>query len=324
MPTAELLKSTAEIFSDYRAGEIPKPNAAHVERWLQQFDAIVRDPLLKEINHNLKKTYLSRKTVEGFLSELVDNAKFVGSDAKTFWKGTMILQIQRHGGSQKELVKIFEGFLKSKVGLTLDDCGKGKSETFVYIDDGIFTGMTIIQDLKEWIKIAPPTATVHIVVVALHNGGQYYAETQLAPAVKASGKKITFKWWRVAEIEDRRAYVENSDVLRPKVVPAEAAAYAAALKFPPVLRHGNGLGGIGVFASADGRNLVEQQLLIKGIQIREQSPLLGKFMRPLGNMVLDTLGFGSMFVTFRNCPNNAPLALWAGNPWYPLFPRKTN
>jgi hypothetical protein len=41
-------------------------------------------------------------------------------------------------------------------------------------------------------------------------------------------------------------------------------------------------------------------------------------------MVLETLGFGSLIVTFRNCPNNTPLALWAGDPWYPLFPRITN
>ena len=37
------------------------------------------------------------------------------------------------------------------------------------------------------------------------------------------------------------------------------------------------------------------------------------------------LGFGAMTVTFRNCPNTAPLALWmeAGG-WTPLFKRKLN
>ena len=39
---------------------------------------------------------------------------------------------------------------------------------------------------------------------------------------------------------------------------------------------------------------------------------------------LETLGFGSLIVTYRNCPNNAPLALWVDAPWYPLFPRTTN
>ena len=60
------------------------------------------------------------------------------------------------------------------------------------------------------------------------------------------------------------------------------------------------------------------------MRIREMCPHLNQYQRPLGNMVLDTLGFGSMIVTFRNCPNNAPLALWTGDPWYPLFQRTTN
>jgi hypothetical protein len=51
---------------------------------------------------------------------------------------------------------------------------------------------------------------------------------------------------------------------------------------------------------------------------------LGNSERPLGHMTLVTLGFGSLIVTYRNCPNNAPLALWVDHPWYPLFPRTTN
>jgi hypothetical protein len=44
----------------------------------------------------------------------------------------------------------------------------------------------------------------------------------------------------------------------------------------------------------------------------------------LGFTGLRTLGFGSVIVTFRNCPNTCPLPFWAGDPWYPLFPRSTN
>lgn len=67
-----------------------------------------------------------------------------------------------------------------------------------------------------------------------------------------------------------------------------------------------------------------KSLLDDGVKIRGMCPHLNKYQRPLGNMILETLGFGSTIVTFRNCPNNAPLAFWAGDPWYPLFPRKTN
>ncbi len=79
-----------------------------------------------------------------------------------------------------------------------------------------------------------------------------------------------------------------------------------------------------IFSSDEGRELLEQQFLAKGAYIRTVCPLLNKYQRPLGNMLLETLGFGSTIVTFRNCPNNAPLVFWAGDPWYPLFQRKTN
>ena len=52
--------------------------------------------------------------------------------------------------------------------------------------------------------------------------------------------------------------------------------------------------------------------------------MLPEAIRPLGFSLMKTLGFGSPVVSFNNCPNTAPLALWAGDPWYPLFPRRAN
>ena len=92
----------------------------------------------------------------------------------------------------------------------------------------------------------------------------------------------------------------------------------------PHLRTAGQVGGNGIFASDAGRQLLEQEFLKAGVRIREMCPNLGETQRPLGHMTLETLGFGSLIVTFRNCPNNAPLALWAGDPWHPLFARTTN
>ena len=103
--------------------------------------------------------------------------------------------------------------------------------------------------------------------------------------------------------------------------------YARALSdagFPPILRKPGSVGRAKLYSGEEGRNVLEQQFLIKGTEIRKQSPRLNDYQRPLGNMVLKTLGFGALSVTFRNCANNCPLALWAGDPWHPLFPRKTN
>jgi hypothetical protein len=115
-------------------------------------------------------------------------------------------------------------------------------------------------------------------------------------------------------------------VLRPTKIPDDQPTkdYVATLKFPPVLRPPGSVGGLKIFSSDANRELMEQQMLLKGVYIRTVSPHLKDYARPLGNMVLSTLGFGSTIVTFRNCPNNVPLAFWAGDPWYPLFPRKIN
>ena len=101
-------------------------------------------------------------------------------------------------------------------------------------------------------------------------------------------------------------------------------AYTNDREYQPRLRTPGQVGTLGFFSSDAGRQVLEQEFLKAGVRIREGNRNLGEFQRPLGNMMLDTIGFGSLIVTFRNCPNNAPLALWAGNPWYPLFRRTSN
>ena len=144
--------------------------------------------------------------------------------------------------------------------------------------------------------------------------------------LRQAKKDVKLNWWRCIEVEDRKDHVNTSDVLRPRNLGDDplVAKYAATLKYPPSLRTQDSIGEHKFFSCEQGRGIFEQEMLKTGAMIRNMCPLLGKYQRPLGNMVLETLGFGSTIVTFRNCPNNAPLALWAGNPWYPLFERKTN
>lgn len=323
---AELLQTTVSIIADYREGEIPRPDSAHVERWLTQFDENLRVALLTEMNHVLKQTYISKAGVENFLAGLVTSKNLTGEKPQEFWKNVKFLDIQTRGRSQSEFLKLFAIPLKQNMGLDLAQCG-AQPTCYVYLDDGIFTGMTLIQSLTNWLRAdAPQNAVIHVIFIAGHVYGKYYAETKLQEAAKAAGKAITFHWWALLGLEDRKINIDNSDVLRPVVIPEDARtqAYAKSLKYEPVLRKPGGLGERKFFSSEEGRNLLEQQFLMKGTYIREVSPRLPKYARPLGNMVLETLGFGSTFVTYRNCPNNAPLALWCGDPWHPLFPRKTN
>lgn len=101
-----MLDDLAATIADYRESEIPKPNGAHVKKWLAQFDVAVQEPLLSEMSHILKQTYVPKALVENFLANLVTNGDLVGSDPKTFWKDAKFLDLQKRGNSQRELMKM--------------------------------------------------------------------------------------------------------------------------------------------------------------------------------------------------------------------------
>jgi len=320
----KLLKSIAHTIADYREGEVPPPTPEHVDRWVKQFDNAVQVPMLRELDHVLKNTYFSKDNVKGFLASLVKNSKLAGDDPCSFWHGVDFLKIQGGGNSQREMLAMFDSILEESCGFTTDVCGETPTG-YLYLDDAIFTGNRVRTDLGSWIGAqAPATAKVLIVTIALHQGGQYFAGIKIKESAKAAEKKIDVSWWRCIEIEDRRSFINSSDVLRPTSIPPEATEYAANLEYAPVLRKPGNVGTNKIFSSEEGRHLLEQELLKKGVEIRSMCQNLNVYQRPLGNMVLQTLGFGSLLVTFRNCPNNCPLAFWVGDPWYPLFPRSSN
>ncbi|SFA95124.1 hypothetical protein SAMN03159496_01129 [Rhizobium sp. NFR07] len=323
----ELLDAVVAQIADYREGEIPAMNATHVDRWVKQFPGDTQDPLLAELAHVFSKTYFTRKNVKQFLNAIVAHEKLTDGDPAAFWKNAGILNIQTAGNSQRDMLAVLDKALQKTCGMGLAQCGNAPVSSYVYIDDALFSGGRIKHDIIKWIReAAPQKAKLHIITIAYHRLGQWRTETDIKDAIKEEGKSIELSWWRVLEIEDRKKYIDNSDVLRPTAVPADhaTAQYVAGLKLDPVFRAPGQLGALGFFSSDAGRSLLEQQFLVSGVRVRALCPHLNTYMRPLGNSMMGTTGFGSMIVTYRNCPNNAPLVLWAGDPWYPLFPRKTN
>jgi hypothetical protein len=314
---------------DYRKGEIEPPDAAHVNRWIVQFDSKVHDPILKEVQHVLERTYLTRRNVEEFLRGISNHAELTEGKPGKFWSETSVLKIQRNGSSQKEMLQLLSEIIRNEHQVDID-ASPQDGNVAVYLDDIVFSGGHVRSDLVEWVtNTAPKTVTINIIVLAYHSGGQWFANQKIQEAANKVGKEVKMQWWRIHELEDRRAYINQSDVLRPVKIPDHDLTQAYAKKlmdkgYPPALRTPGNTGNAKFFSSEEGRDLLEQQFLMKGTEIREQAPFLNEYQRPLGNMVLNTLGFGSMIVTFRNCANNCPLALWAGDPWNPLCPRRTN
>lgn len=354
---SRLLESIATIIGDYRADEIDPLTPEHVEKWVKQFDKAVQEPMLAELDHVLDRTYLSRKAVERFLTIVVKKKELAGADPRSFWKHVRFLDIQERGNSQKEMLGMFDTILQKKTGLKLQECGHDPL-TFLYLDDAIFSGNHVLKDLSRWIESeAPKKADVHIVVMAIHSGGRLWSRFKLEKKAHDVGKSVEFTWWPSLTLpkfrpcindganlyyairlyrpsftlEEFRPYINASEVLSPSRLPKDkrTRAYRKMLEGPPepqppILRESGKMGNNRVFSSEERRDLLEQQFLRAGLRIREKLPGLPETYRPLGGSALKTLGIGSLLVTFRNCPNNCPLAFWVGDPWYPLFPRKAN
>lgn len=332
---SDLLGSVADTIKDYRAGEIAEPTPAHVDRWVKQFDNAVQVPLLREIDRVLKSSYFSKNVVFGFFAHQIKHKDLAGADPCAFWQATNLLDIQKHGHSQTEILELFGEALEAQCGFAIEDCGS-LAGAFVYLDDVLFSGGRIGTDLKAWIADkAPVAATVHILVIATHRLGEWQCIEGLKKAATAAGKKINFHCWAAARFENRKAYRDRSEVLWPAMLPNDAglATYMAQeTKFPFQPRQLGGKVEHELFSSEEGRQMLERELLLAGMRIRGFCQAPSRSMRPLGFSAFG-LGFGSMIVTFRNCPNNCPLALWWGDPeavsgplkeWYPLLPRNTH
>lgn len=206
-----LLASITATASDYKGGGVITPE--HIEKWVTQFPDDAQVPILREMGHVLERTYFTKKVVEDFLKKLLLSKKLAGDDPTAFWKRVKFLAIQERGGSQRDMLALLDGLLKKSLGYGVADCGK-RADTFIYIDDGVFTGNHVRRDVEKWITSdAPNKATLHIATIGLHTNGQGFISGKIASAKRASCKEIDVKWWRAVEVEDQLQQNDNSELL---------------------------------------------------------------------------------------------------------------
>ncbi|MDX5407891.1 MAG: hypothetical protein LPK11_12760 [Chromatiaceae bacterium] len=330
---AILLASIAKEIETYRQGEIPKPTPMHVDKWARQFSPENQLAFLREFNHVIKETFITEAGLKAWIENLVTNAKVTGGTPASYWRNANFLKIQKNGQSQKEMLKLFTACLYEKYQINLDTCGVQGGD-FIYLDDLIFSGNRVGNDLNDWIiNHAPASARVLVIVAAIHSSGDYFLKKKkLVDVIKASGKSIEINYWRALTIENSKYYKNSSGVLWPESIPdVESVRKYMSIpsKFPFEPRQPTP-NTVWPFSSQFGRQVLEREFLIAGAKIIAKCDNPKTSMRPLGFSPFG-VGFGSMLSTYRNCPNNCPLALWWGNSgatsgaleWYPLLPRKT-
>lgn len=308
----DLLASIAGTIKDYRAGEIPERTPARVARWIDQFSDDVQVPMLRELDHVFKRTYVSRNRAIELLAEIANRFPC------KFWQDAHILDIQQDGRSQSEIRDLFLPILREKCGSSID-CQNSSGGIFVYLDDAIFSGSRVINDLSIWTQNnAPDKAKLYIIAIAIHRSGRYRIEKR----EWRSGKQIDshlpvlgFPEFDGFIFENRQKYRNQSDVLWPT---ADVFALEGFIPRNPAPQFMNR-----VFSNEKDRQLLENEFLKAGRQIINRHAQISPSLKPLGFSNFEP-GFGSLLIFYRNCANNCPLALWwdVGG-WYPLFPRKT-
>lgn len=326
-----LLKSVADTISTYRNGALEKPTPEHVGRWLEQFTPENQLPFIREFDHVLKKTFITEANIWQYLNNLVTNAELVGSDSRSFWLSANFLNIQLNGRSQTEMIRCLSNCLMTTFGFTTRDCGKVGGD-YIYLDDIMFSGGRVKNDLVKWITTsAPQQAKVHVIVTANHSLGVFLTNRELDKVIAESGKNIVIKCWRIFTLENKKANKHVSQVLWPSMVPndEDVRRYInLPHRYPLELRQPANVT-VEPFSSEEGRVVLESEFLIAGAKILSKVENPKPSLRPLGYSGFG-VGFGSMLVTYRNCPNNCPLAMWWGDSstssgalsWYPLLARE--
>ncbi|MBS1852907.1 MAG: hypothetical protein JST79_18540 [Acidobacteria bacterium] len=320
-------KKLLAVISDYWS----KPTVERIEHWLEQFDSEVRLPVVTELVHILSKSYLSAKKTEDFLKGLISNPKLVGSDRASFWKNANFFNAQQGGQSQRELLALFDALLKSEVGFGLEACGS-KDGPIIYLDDLLLSGNRLVNDLRPWIPgEAPKDCELHAIFMGIHSGGSFYANKAVSEIATKAEKKLKLNLWRVLPFENFSNSGAAADVYRLRKLPDDEPTTRYIQEHvqgePALLRPEKESNKSKFFSSEEKRNFLEQTFWATGLHIREIAGNLKETHRPLGYTSANSvnkLGFGAIAVTYRNCPNNCPLAYWVGDPWFPLFERKTN
>lgn len=341
MDIGELIERIVEIAGDYRRGEIAKFNAKHVERWINQFavDDSYKNVILLEVGHMLEKYYISRDKAKEHLHTIFKAIKkeHVGGCSI---RDVTFLRTQGAGKSQHEMLIVADELLDEKIGISTKDCGGSK--VYLYIDDCIYSGNKWRYDIANSAQLK--NAGKGVLLVSFHfniySAGYAYAKPCVDSTMLERGGIV--KPFRIDAMNNARFGKEKLDVMWPSYVKGNKQIDEYA-QHTQAFSRSKGWGNqvlfrtienaqSNVFTSVTNRNIVEQAFLAVGAKLFCAATNPAPSVRPMGFEKLSTIGFGTPIVTWRNIANNAPLALWYGDPsygpthplgmWYPLFPRK--
>lgn len=326
----DLMLSISSILSDYRYTPRGGIDEDHVSRWLDQFRPSDRRFVLEETERILGLGYFSETRYQNAITELVEDEA-----NSEFFLNAAFLDIQDQGSSQHELVtelcaesieslnvvtrRSFDGWVRS-------------FDKFVYIDDVSFSGTKAIQDLTWLInRYQLRNVEIYVYFFATHTFAEWNIKDRLENTFGRRNISIYTGPGDFRSVENRKFYSSSSGVFWP--IP-ENANIPDWVKDSSLYtgKYREGYKKNDIFPDEKRRNRFEKILTATGFDILSYSKNPQDELKPLGFSKFKGVGFGGTTFTFRNCPNNTPLAFWWGtyedtgtfaiDCWYPLMKRE--
>ncbi|WP_418748108.1 hypothetical protein [Frisingicoccus sp.] len=316
----------------------------HVDTWVNQFPEDERLVVLTETNSLLKNNYFKKQAIETFFDDIWQIEDIMGADPEKYISHIQFLNIQRKGKSQKRLLRLIEEYYLREKHTQINKINHAGVKKYIYLDDCMYTGFTLLKDIKNWIDTMNPNENteLEIIFLGLYSGNHQYIKKCLDEKCAEKNISVIFTY---AHRYNNKFYKYPLDILWPQKVENDeyVDAYLNVMEEQKVRLKKGGLGfrkepiyrgESRLFTGTENRVLFEKALLKRGAYICSLPANGNDRMKPMGYDTGISLGFGAFFVTDYNISNNCPLAFWWGNlnyssdttlgKWYPLLPREAN
>lgn len=325
----DLMGRIASKLTDYRYPPQGGMNIAHVSRWIQQFDQADRRFVLEETDRLMGLGYIRESA---YHNTACQTASEPGNEQ--VFSNAAFLDIQVQGSSQHEYLDLLQSFRENDLNIVnrnSDVHWVHSFHEFVYIDDVSFSGAKAITDLAWFIEhFNLNNINICISFIALHTFSEWKIKDQLESQFSDRNIRIGVGGGDFGRIENQRRNSSQSGVFWPKAESVSMPLWATeTLNYRGTYRDGYIANNI--FPDENRRDRFEAILTKIGFMILGYSQTRSPVIKPLGFSTFRGVGFGGTIFTFRNCPNNAPLAFWwgtyheTGQPaldcWYPLMRR---
>lgn len=293
----------------------------HINLWISQFDKSEQEFMASTTANLLEERFITKNQELIFIESLFKNNLLLNNRTMPY-----PLKIQGNGKSQARLVESYNNFMHS-YGFSYSE------DTVIYLDDFIFSGGRVFNDLSNWLPLQRETRKIFVVVMGYHTN-IWKIESELNSKIKQintdRGLKISLQFLRCFSLENRLVKKNESGVLWPMESFFQNDNYKHLIDPQFKYRDGFIATSYNFFKRNEDRVKFENICLKYGFEIIEKCQNTNRTTKPLGNSFFG-YGFGGLIFSYKNCPNNTPLLFWWGssnpndpmyNQWHPLMPRR--